>query len=492
VELAAELEATLREFAAAAPVEVRENGGHVAPLAVLSWEVRGAAEKPLLHLWSAEYNLTRRVLAITDHSEQCLTLAVERFGRSKPDRLEFVRMNFDRSARERTRQAFCEQLRRILAEQFPDEIVESLIISPDLEHSLSGNYVRGILRRGSGQWAVLGVADGESADTVENSLTFAVLWFERARQSNRRGNISGLRLILPKGGARVVAQRIGALHPQLALELYERDPVREVLERLDPRAAGNIDSWIVPQRETQSLLGRARGALDPIVALAPRAISLHPSVASGEVWLRFRGLAIARWDDGRVFFGAGERREELSAASRPALKKLVSELEVHRHPLATNTRHALYRAQPERWLEAIIREDVTRVDARLDVRFVYTQVFANAGGEHGILDLLGVTRCGRLAILELKATEHIHLALQAAGYWRHVRHHLERDDLSRYGYFPGVQLQAAPPLVYLVAPALRFHSATDELLRYLAPELEVVRVGLAESWRRGVRVVMRQ
>jgi hypothetical protein len=492
VELAAELEATLREFAAAAPVEVRENGGHVAPLAVLSWEVRGAAEKPLLHLWSAEYNLTRRVLAITDHSEQCLTLAVERFGRSKPDRLEFVRMNFDRSARERTRQAFCEQLRRILAEQFPDEIVESLIISPDLEHSLSGNYVRGILRRGSVQWAALGVADGESADTVENSLTFALLWFERARQSNRRGNLSGVRLILPKGGARVVAQRIGALRPQLALELYERDPVREVLERLDPRAAGNIDSWIVPQRETQSLLDRARAALDPIVALAPSAISLHPSVASGEVWLRFRGLAIARWDDGRVFFGASERREELSVASRLALKKLLNDLEAYRHPLATDTRHALYRAQPERWLEASIREDVTRVDARLDARFVYTQVFANAGGEHGILDLLGVTRCGRLAILELKATEHIHLALQAAGYWRHVRHHLERDDLSRYGYFPGVQLQAAPPLVYLVAPALRFHPATDELLRYLAPELEVVRVGLAESWRRGVRVVMRQ
>jgi hypothetical protein len=261
---------------------------------------------------------------------------------------------------------------------------------------------------------------------------------------------------------------------------------------LDPRAAGNIDSWIVPQRETQSLLDRARAALDPIVALAPRAISLHPSVASGEVWLRFRGLAIARWDDGRVFFGASERREELSAASRPALKQLLNDLETYRHPLATDTRHALYRAQPERWLEASIREDVTRVDARLDARFVYTQVFANAGGEHGILDLLGVTRCGRLAILELKATEHIHLALQAAGYWRHVRHHLERDDLSRYGYFPGVQLQAAPPLVYLVAPALRFHPATDELLRYLAPELEVVRVGLAESWRRGVRVVMRQ
>jgi hypothetical protein len=492
VELAAELEATLREFAATAPVEVRENGGRVAPLAGLSWEVRGAAEKPLLHLWSAECNLTRRVLAITDHSEQRLILAVERFGQSKPDRLEFVRISFDRSPRELTRQAFCEQLRRILAEQFPDEVVESLTISSDLEHSLSGNYARGILRRGSAEWAVLGVNDGESADTVENSLTFALLWLERARQSSRREHIVGLRLVLPRGGARAVAQRIGALRPDLALELYERDPVREELEKLDPRAAGNIDSWIVPQRETQSLLDLARAALAPIVALAPRAIRLHASVASGEVWLRFRGLAIAKWDDGRVFFGAGERREELSSSSWPALKELLADLEVRRNPLASDTRHALHRAQPERWLEAIIQEDLTRIDAQLDPRFVYAQVFANAGGQHGILDLLGVTRSGRLAIIELKATEHIHLALQAAGYWRHVRHHLEREDLPRHGYFPGVELQAAPPLVYLVAPALRFHPATDELLRYLAPEVEVVRVGLAESWRRGVRVVMRQ
>lgn len=208
--------------------------------------------------------------------------------------------------------------------------------------------------------------------------------------------------------------------------------------------------------------------------------------------MRFRGLPIASWDDGQVFFGANERREELSARSWPALKELLRELSTHRHPLATDARHPLYRGQPERWLESSIRADVTRVDAQLDPRFVYTQVFANAGGEHGILDLLCITRSGRLAIVELKATEHIHLALRAAGYWRHVRHHLENDSLSQYGYFPGVQLQAAAPLIYLVAPALRFHPATDELQRCLAPEVEVVRVGLAETWRRGVRVIMRQ
>jgi hypothetical protein len=123
---------------------------------------------------------------------------------------------------------------------------------------------------------------------------------------------------------------------------------------------------------------------------------------------------------------------------------------------------------------------------------VYAQVFANSGGEHGILDLLTMTRAGRIAIIELKASEHIHLPLQAADYWLRVRKHLENGDIARYGYFQGAEIQQIPPLVYLVAPALRFHPSTDDLLRYLSPELEVVRVGLAESWRRGLRVVMRQ
>jgi hypothetical protein len=46
--------------------------------------------------------------------------------------------------------------------------------------------------------------------------------------------------------------------------------------------------------------------------------------------------------------------------------------------------------------------------------------------------------------------------------------------------------------VYLVAPALRFHPSTDEILKYLSPDMEVVRVGMTESWRRGLRVVLRQ
>jgi len=492
MELAAELEACLREFVAAGIVEVRENGGHVAPVSGLSWEVRGVGEKPLLHLWSERCNLTRRVLAITDHSEERLALAVERFGHAKPDRLEFLRLDFERSARVLSRGEFCERFGRILAEQFPDETVESLSISADLEHSLSGNYARALLRRGSAHTAVLGVPPGESQDTLENSLAFALLWFERALHSSRRGTLAGLRLILPGNANRTVAHRFAALNPKLAIELYELDSARETLDKIDPRSAGNVDSWLVPFREAEALLAHSRTLLDPIVALAPKAITVHPATQSREVFLRFRGLPIARCEESRVFFGTNEAREELTAASRPGLKRLLHDLETYRHPLASETRHALFRAQPERWLESIIRADITRIDAALDPRFVYAQVFANSGGEHGILDLLSVTRAGRLAILELKATEHLHLPLQAADYWLRIRRHLERGDFARYGYFPGIELHSAPPLVYLVAPALRFHPSTDVLLRYLSPELEMVRVGLAESWRRGIRVVMRQ
>jgi hypothetical protein len=55
-----------------------------------------------------------------------------------------------------------------------------------------------------------------------------------------------------------------------------------------------------------------------------------------------------------------------------------------------------------------------------------------------------------------------------------------------------VEIQDVPPLVYLVAPALRFHPVTSILLDALSPQIEVVHVGLTESWRRGIRVVMRQ
>jgi len=106
--------------------------------------------------------------------------------------------------------------------------------------------------------------------------------------------------------------------------------------------------------------------------------------------------------------------------------------------------------------------------------------------------LLGVTWRGRLVVIELKASEDIQLPIQVVDYWLRVRRHQREGDFEQFGYFAGAKLDPQPPLVWLVAPGLRFHPATDTLLKYLSPEIQVTRIGLNENWRRGLKIVFRQ
>jgi hypothetical protein len=198
-------------------------------------------EKPLLHLWSENCNGTRRVLVITHHAEDRSTLAVERFSRLKPEHMEIVSAFYDRGAKEISREDFCEQ--------FPDETIEKISVAADLEHSLSGIYTRGILRRGSASVAFLAVPEAESQDALESSLTYGLLRLERLRQSVRRSPLAMLRLILPKGKSQALANRTRALDGRVALQVFELDPLREVLETVDPCASGNVGSWLVLRRD---------------------------------------------------------------------------------------------------------------------------------------------------------------------------------------------------------------------------------------------------
>ena len=371
-------------------------------------------------------------------------------------------------------------------------MAESFSIHPDLEHSLSGNYVRGVLKSGKSSWAVIAEPEYDSSANAGRCLAFALLWLERLRPLVEGKPVAGLRLLLSKESVAPMAHLLAVLNPKLRVELYQYDRTREIAEEIEPSSLANLSSWLVPMRETQYLLDRAQAQLESIKSLAPSRITLHPSVQKRQICLRFRGLSFALWEDGKIFFGAPDAREQLNDGNQLAFKQMLHELEIHRNPLASDVMRSQFRAQPERWLEALVRDDVTRIDPALDPRFAYAQVLANAGGDHGILDVLTVSRSGRLAILELKTTEFLNLPLQAADYLLRIKRHLEQGDIVRYGYFPGVELQSAPPIMYLVAPALRFHPATDAILRNLSPQIEIVRVGLAENWRRGLRVVLRQ
>jgi hypothetical protein len=57
---------------------------------------------------------------------------------------------------------------------------------------------------------------------------------------------------------------------------------------------------------------------------------------------------------------------------------------------------------------------------QIDPRWRYSQVPAFSASDRAMIDVLTVTREGRLAVLELKANEDIHLPLQGIDYWSRV------------------------------------------------------------------------
>ncbi len=172
--------------------------------------------------------------------------------------------------------------------------------------------------------------------------------------------------------------------------------------------------------------------------------------------------------------------------NRAALARLIRDLEAHRKSESEKTNHPLYRAAPEGRLETRILEDPTRLDAHLDPQYLCSQAPALAAGDRGGIDSLGVTRRGRLVVIELKASADIQLPIQAVDYWLRVRRHQREGNFQRNGSFTGVELDPRPPMVWLVALGLQFHSATDKLLKYLSPEIQIMRIGVNEKWRQEI------
>jgi hypothetical protein len=98
---------------------------------------------------------------------------------------------------------------------------------------------------------------------------------------------------------------------------------------------------------------------------------------------------------------------------------------------------------------------------------------------------------GRLAVIEIKADQDIHLPLQALDYWMRVKWHLDRGDFATRGYFPGIPLQSEAPRLLLVAPALEYHPSNEAVLRYFSPEIPVEKLGVGVEWRRELKVMFR-
>lgn len=497
------MQRTLENFLAGSSDAVVFEGGAVAfDLRQARYSISGEFNKCLLHLWSAERNVVRRVLD-AEVKKDVIRLEVQRLGQTKPSKLEICRQRDRRTptAKKAARAAYQGVLRRLLERRFAGFSVVNLSTSVDLERSFGPIYARGLVRQGQTAFAVLGVNEQETQTSIDAALTFGILWLDICRQTHAgKFVVEGLKLFLPAGTATLTRERIVHLDQGAAKwQLYEFDEREDCLKHLDVADRGNVATRLVHSTDEAAARERFATCIARIRDLMPEVeIAV---ISPAELAFRCHGLEFARARLAQspgsfstapeIVFGVGAEERVLSEQNAAAFVSTLCSIGEVRHAEGPREQ-ALWRLRPERWLESLVVKDVSVLNERLDPASLYSQVPAFSASDRAMIDVLTTTREGRLAVVELKADEDIHLPLQGLDYWSRVVWHHARGEFQRFGYFPGRELSSQDALLFLVAPALRVHPATDTLLHYISPKIEWTLLGIDERWREGVRVVFRK
>jgi hypothetical protein len=304
-------------------------------------------------------------------------------------------------------------------------------------------------------------------------------------------------LFAPTGRCTTLATRLGNLRPDgPRVDLFEYDENIEIANQIDPTDFGNLDTRL-------SQVDRVPLPLEEIpIDFLPPEIRSHVDVfevvhqpASHVFSIRFRGLEFARLSEERepkLRFGVGAMDTAYAAERDEELGRLIADMLSTRRVDSRLREHPYFRLQSERWLEALVLKDIRHIRADLDPQFVYPQVPAFSGLDRGVIDVLSITQERQLAVVELKVAEDINLPLQALDYWMRVKWHHERGDFKRQGYFAGIDIAPRAPVLFLVCPAFRFHSTTEDILKFFPREMEVIKVGINENWRAGIQVLYRR
>ena len=481
---------------------VIEDGSVTFDLGQAKYSISGESNKCLLHLWSPERNVVRRVLDV-EHKGETLRVTVQRIGQARPTKLEICRQRDPRSSSAKRAARVCYQrvLERVLRKQFPDFAIAQLNTAMDLEKSFGPVYARGLLRRGQSGFAVLGVNRQELQSSIDSALTFGILWLDVCRKTQAgKLVVEGLKLFVPEGCSALLRERIAHLHPSAAKwQLYELEERSDGVKRMEISDRGNISTRLVHCPDETGIYARFSAPVALVKTLMPETeVGILSPV---EVSFRCHGLEFARarlqakpgdFRSGpEIVFGTGPGERVLDGNNFAHFERLIRSIGEVRHAEGPGESR-WWRLHPERWLESLVVKNICALDDQLDPRWCYSQVPAFSAADRAMIDVLVLNRESRLTVIELKADEDIHLPLQGIDYWSRVAWHHGRGEFQKFGYFAGRELSPQPPLLMMVAPALRVHPATDTLLRYVSPQIDWVLLGIDERWRKDLRVVFRK
>ncbi len=447
----------------------------------------------VLQAWDERRNVVRRVMAIESQTRARMVLRVERFGKRTGSLsvVDLKRSDGQAIGRRTARLEFREIFRRFLLREFTGFKIAELTAEADLEHSLSPSHPRALLRQGTTAWAAIGAGEsGGKVGNIDGILSFGLIWLDYLRAREPALSIRGLILFLPAGAEKTTCLRLLFLDPDIArysVYLYSPDGYTA---RADLKDYGNLETRLEPcQRRLQSSANEM--GLHEIIARLAQIPGVETiEKPDGSVSLRVRGLEFARTLGHELLSGL-ETKRVTRASNVAEIENLAVGLARLRSTDSPDRLNPLYLRDREAWLESCVRASIESVDATLALEPIYGQVPAFAAGERGVIDLLAVGRSGQLAILELKASEDIHLPLQGLDYWMRVKWHLDRGEFTPFGYFPGMHLKQDAPRLLLVAPALMFHPTTQRILRFFSRAIQVECFGLGVEWQQNLKVVFR-
>lgn len=494
LELQVEIETFLKSLEH--PV-LAEDGAEVLDLTAAEWRVSLERGKLIFEAWNPARSYARRVEDVAYRDRGRLGLFVRKPGGRGTGTLEFRDLARARGdGRHGSRPRFSQELRAMLQREYPGWRFERVSRRSDREHSFSAWYTRGFARRGTTGWAFLGLSENEPLAAADAVLAFGIIWLDWLRSHSDRVTLGGLKLFLPPKAVEVTAHRAAHLNRRaLQVEIFEWESGAAAPVPVDLKDFGNVETRLIPFRHREELVERHQALVRDLVGDYVERVDVVPDASGNALSLRVLGLEIARVEGllaPRVFFGLEGSVQRLRDQDRDEFRLFVERVLETRRAGSGDATHDFFRLQSERWLESLLVRDPTKVEPAFHPDHIYPQVPAFSGTDRGVIDILGVTREGRLAVIELKLQEEINLPLQGLDYWLRVKWLHGRGQFQQFGYFPGVALTSAAPVLYLVCPAFRFHSTIERVARYLDPSIEIIQVGLNDGWREGVKILFRR
>jgi hypothetical protein len=500
------------------------------PLAILergSYEFRVEWGKLIFAWWDEDHSQSWHVTAYEVEGARLRLRVVRKLGRETAMLTLCNRQQLHDSEQDlglslaQHRSHYARMLATLLQEQIQGVRVQRATTSG--RRPRSQQYARLWLRLRGETILAIGVNRNEDQSEIDAILTAGLVWLAGFNERRpEKGKARRLWLCVPCGRLQTISERLTLIetsHLGARIECFEVDEKRKELTLVRPATQEELLNAHPRQLRWPHQVEAEGQWHQRLLSLAPDLIEVRQQASRDGYSYSIHGLEFARISGRggtRVNFGVPRSPFETQSWTRSLaspggqdpfaagaiasltetnlveLERLVREIITYRCAETPDRQHPFYRLRAEAWLESLLRRNIRLLDVTLDERFVYSQIPTWRADERSVIDLLAVNHEGRLVVIEIKAVEDANLPLQGLDYWFRVEQARRRGELQRRGLFPGQKLAAQPPLLYLVAPRLRFHRTFSTVARCLAPEVETYRIGLNANWRAGVQVHTRE